>query len=305
MARGKPSHPITHTRRKLDRAFLSADTSADLAALRARMNHELREVRKPKITACGTAAASAEIVPKTELPEYFKARKEVIASLTEEEVISALARVRSLRNIKRGRFSSAYKPRQDTSPENLDPHGDTQRQRVNAPFTLPVEIRNRIELAEAARRDGSHPEPAIRPTRLDHALTESGRYALARYIEDRSIELESRKGDDNALAGWRPAPLTPEKARALDRIDAVHKALCPEDKRDLLDFTRMFLSIDDRQAPTDTEFGSVVIGYLEKTTAEGAYLGVMARLASRLHHILKAQASARETREKAAQSEAG
>jgi hypothetical protein len=297
MARGKPSHPNTHTRSKLESSFLSDDPDSDLAKLRDQVKREQAGQGKLKPSGCGSTTPSSEIFPKVGLSAYFKTRAEVIASLSEEEIAFALARVRRSRNIERGRFSSAYKPRQDTSPENLDPHGDIQRQRVNSPFTLPVEIRNRIELAEAALKDGSHPEPPIKPTRLDHVLTERGRQALERYIWDRSVELESRKGNDTGLAGWRPSPLTPEKAFALDRIDFVHRALCPEDRLDLRNFTRMVLAVDDRPAMSDTEFGSRIIHYDQKVSAEGAYLGVMARLASRLYHILWAFQTASRPRE--------
>jgi hypothetical protein len=301
----KPSAAVDHTRERADQAlqpkskrnhaFLSSDPIGDLEKLRRKIAREQSDRKNLK-----PVSAAIETEPSYPAPVEFVSRAEALKKLSEEDVAEAVSRVKQVRatrfrEIDRAKkFSSAYKPPRETETERLDRHGDRTRERYVVPFTLPTEISWRIISQSSDKELGITPEPTIKPTRLDHSLEENGRFALAQYLQDRSKELESKKDNGSGLSAWRASPLSPEKQRALDRIDFIHRALSPEDKSDLINFARMVLPIDDRQAKTIHQFGSDIIKYSEKTVAEGAFLGVITRLGSRLSHLFKIMMAAKE-----------
>jgi hypothetical protein len=287
----RPSPASTHTRERLDRAFQSVDPLAD--------REKLRQQSKPKPAKVSSLLAKREAVMFEPLPDdpfTPEAFKDGLAAAV-VEIAATMERVKQsrARTIERSRFSTAYQPRREVETESLDRYGEITRQRVVSPFTLPQETRNRIELAEAAIKESSHPEPSLKPTRLDHVLEERERYALAKYIEDRSTELEGKsETNGSGLAAWRPAPLTDRKGKALDRIDFIHRNLNPDDKHDLEEFTRMCLPIDDRRPKTIHEFGASIIKFTEKTVAEGAFLATVRKIAQRIAALLRIMDVARE-----------
>lgn len=194
--------------------------------------------------------------------------------------------------------------RRSVELEILSVDGGRARRRVAAPFTMPVEVANRIASRLAAEREKSHPEPSIRSTRLDIALAEHERSALARYIEDRSLLLGTLRSGNygegaGGTPGWNRAPMSEALRRAQERLAHIRRHSTPEERADLETFTRMMLPTDDGRPVTVEEFGRAICGSTEAKVCKGAFVGAMRKQAQRLHYLYQAWRKKRQINDKA------
>lgn len=192
-----------------------------------------------------------------------------------------------------GHIDCARPDRQLAELEALTSDGAHARRRLRAPFTMPTEVAARASSRILAETEGSHPEPPIRPTRLDCAVNEHERTALARYIEDRSIALQALQsgGYGNSAGGapgWDRTPMSEDLRRAHERLAWIDARVIPEERTNLNKFAAMMLPTE-LQPLTTEEFGRANCGSPESKVCKGAFVGAMVGLAQRLHHLYHAQ----------------
>lgn len=185
--------------------------------------------------------------------------------------------------------------------EVLSADGGRARRRLISPFTMPAEIANRIAAQATAEKEKAYPEPSIRPTRLDLALAEHERYALARYIEDRSMLLGTlRSGNygDGAggTPGWDRAPMSEALRRAQERLAFVTRHMIPDERLDLEAFISMMLPLTDAPPSSVEEFGRAICKSSEVKVCKGSFVGIVKRLSQRLHYLYQAHQAMRRAK---------
>lgn len=224
---------------------------------------------------------------------------------TRERLVLALNGVKPRQNIRviQQRLPAArHTHGREIERENITPDGAVTRDRVKAPFTMPATMRANLECAlqdmknagkfypESVRR--IVPEGSQRQTRLDKALEEHERDAVAQYLIDRDAEAATVRigdyGGGRGGAAWDRLPITPHTQRALSRLAFVHRHLLHEERRDILDFARQCLPVDIVDPITPEQLGRRFVRSDDRRVNEGGFVGRIRSIAQRLAWCYKA-----------------